>query len=51
MAAVSCLSCYIILFFHWRVWYTRLNKSYSKEVLLCIWRKKPTGMAAQEQTP
>ena len=27
MAVVSCLSCYIILFFHWRVWYTRLNRS------------------------
>ena len=28
MTVVSCLLCYISLFFHWKVWYTRLNKSY-----------------------
>lgn len=32
MRAVSCLLCYIDLFFHWRVWYTQLNKSEFAEV-------------------
>ena len=27
MAAVSCLLCYISLFFHWKIWYTQLNES------------------------
>ncbi len=27
VAVVSCLLCYISLFFHWKVWYTQLNKS------------------------
>ena len=27
ITVVSCLLCYISLFFHWKVWYTQLNKS------------------------
>ena len=27
MAVVSCLLCYISLFFHWKIWYTQLNES------------------------